>query len=105
MLDAHLVADNGLQLIDEAPNINTNIRVDTYDLDATASYPTGERVFNVSKETTSKEIISIEGVDETTQRMSTINLSAGRVNAVEICCALYGLPTLDQMRDAFLAEM
>jgi hypothetical protein len=28
--------------------------------------------------------------------MGTINLSAGYVNAVEICTTLFGLPTLDQ---------
>ena len=105
MLDAHLVADNGLQLIREAPEVHTNIRVDVADLDVSASYPQGERVFNISKETTSKEIVSIAGIDDELQRMQTINLSAGRVNAVEFCHQMYGLPTLDTMLASFEASL
>jgi hypothetical protein len=56
---------------------------------------------NLSKETTKKEIISVEGVDEHTRRMCTINLSAGHVNALEICTNLLGMPTLDQMLESF----
>lgn len=102
MLDAHLVADNGLCLLREAPMLPTNVRVDVYDLDVAAAYPTNEDVFNVSKETTAKELICIQGIPEEIQRMQTINLSAGRTNATEFAVALYGLPTLDDMLSAFL---
>lgn len=103
MLPSHLVADNGLQIILEHPELRTNIRAHVGDLDVAASYPNGECVFNISKETTSKELLSIEGIDETTQRMGTINLSAGRTNAVEICTTLYSMPTFDMLLDAFQA--
>jgi hypothetical protein len=66
-----------------------------------ASYPTGECVFNISKETTSKELIQIEGIDKETSRMATINLSAGRTNAVEFCTNMFSMPTLDTFLDAF----
>jgi hypothetical protein len=101
MLPSHLVADNGLQIIKENPNIHSNIRIAVGDLDATASYPTGESVFNISKETTVKELISIEGIDETTKRMGTINLSAGHTNAVEIGTTLFKLPTMDKWLEDF----
>ena len=58
-------------------------------------------VLNISKETTSKELIKIEGVAEYTQRMATINFSAGRTNAVEIGCNLFGMPTMDMWLSAF----
>lgn len=70
-------------------------------LDVAASYPKGECVFNVSKETTVKEIIEIEGVDEYTQRMMGINMSAGHTNAVEICCNLFKMPPLKVLLDEF----
>lgn len=105
MLPPHLVADNGLQIIAEHPDLRTNIRVHVGDLDVAASYPNGECVFNISKETTSKELISIEGIDERTQRMATINLSAGRTNAVEFVTQLYGLPTFDVLLEAFEQEI
>lgn len=68
-------------------------------------HPNGGVVFGISKETTKKELTSVEGIDETTKRMCTINLSAGHVNAVEICTNLLGMPSLDQMLEAFNKEI
>lgn len=104
MLPSHLVADNGLQIIQEHPDLRTNIRIHVGDLDVAASYPNGEVVFNISKETTSKELLSVEGVDMITQRMATINLSGGRTNSVEFCTAIYGLPNFDTLLNAFEAK-
>jgi predicted ATP-grasp superfamily ATP-dependent carboligase len=73
-------------------------------LDVRASYPTTEQVMNVSKETTSKEIISIQGIEENIQRNQTINWAAGRSNAAEIANQLFSLPTLDEMLAAFVAH-
>lgn len=104
MLPAHLVADNGLKLIEEYPDMRTNIRRSQGDLDVAASYPNGGAVFNISKETTAKEIISIAGVDEYTQRMQGINLCGGHTNAVEFCCNIFKMPTLLEMLHAFEQE-
>ncbi len=100
-LPAHLVMDNGLCAIDGNSIMRTNIRPHTADLDVAGSYPNGECVFNISKETTHREIIRIVGVPLTFQRRQGINLSAGHVNAVEFCCELYDLPTLEEMLKAF----
>jgi hypothetical protein len=100
-LPAHLVAENGLCLIEEAPRLRTSIRAHSADLDALSSYPTGEETFNISKETTSRELCQIAGVSEHTRRMQGINLSGGATNAIEVACGLFGLPTLDQWLDAF----
>lgn len=100
-LPAHLVADNGLKLIMEYPELRTNIRVHVADLDVSASYPNGEVVFNVGKATTRKELCSIDGVPEQLQRAQGINLSAGHTNAVEFCVDLYKLPQLDTWLEAF----
>jgi hypothetical protein len=100
-LPAHLVVDNGLRIIKGMPWMRTNIRAHVGDLDVSASYPNGGAVCNISKETTHKEIISIKGVEESVMRMEGINLSGGHTNAMEICTALFGMPTLDEMLDAF----
>jgi hypothetical protein len=97
MLPSHLVVDNGLRIIEENPEQSTNIRIWTADLDVSAAYPTNGQVLNVSKETTSKELISIDGIDEHTKRMMTINFSGGRTNAVEFATVMYRLPTLPQL--------
>lgn len=106
-LPAHLVLDNGLNLILENPWMKTNIRVHVADLDVSASYPNGGVVFNISKETTSKELISVAGIDDSIVRMQGINLSGGPTNAVEFCTQMYGLPTLEQALghfQSYLAE-
>lgn len=100
-LPAHLVAHNGLKCIEEDPNLRTNIRVHVADLDVSASYPNGGSVFNISKQTTFRELCKIEGVSEIQQRMQGINLSSGHVNAVEICCGLFGMPDMPTMLGAF----
>lgn len=70
-------------------------------LDVSASYPNGEAVFNVSKETTARELLEIEGVDESVRRKQGINLSAGATNAVEFCTEMFGLPTFEQLFVAY----
>ena len=104
MLQSYLVEDNGIKCVLENQQLRTNIRIGAVDLDVEGSYPNGGVALNISKETTSKEVISVEGVDETTRRMCTINLSAGHVNSLEICNKLFGMPTLDAMLDAFVSE-
>lgn len=103
-LPAHLVADNGLRLIKEMPDLRTNIRGQVADLDVSASYPNAGSVFNVAKGTTRRELCSIEGVTEETRRMQGINLSGGRTNAVEVCVGLFNLPEMDQWLEAFEQE-
>lgn len=73
-------------------------------LDVAASYPIGELCFNIGKATTKRELIRVEGVDETTMRMMTINFSGGASNAVEICTKLFNMPPMDEMLDAFMEE-
>lgn len=104
-LPAHLVADNGLRVILENTYQSTNIRAHVGDLDVSASYPNGGSVFNISKETTHRELIEIKGVSEYKQRMQGVNLSAGHTNAVEIACDLFGLPSMEQLLGAFEVEI
>lgn len=101
MLPAHLVDDNGLKLILEYPELASNIRIHIGDLDVSASYPNGESVFNISKETTKKELISIDGVSESVRRMQGINLSGGATNAVEFCTGMFKVPQMTQWLEAY----
>jgi hypothetical protein len=97
-----LVTDSGLQVIKQHPTMRTNIRGHVGDLGVSASYPNGGCVFNISRETTKKELVKIVGVSEEQQRMQGINLSGGHTNAVEWCTGLLGLPQMDQMLATYL---
>lgn len=100
-LAAHLVHDNGMQIVEHAPWLKTNYRSHTGDLDVTAAYPTNQKVGNISKETTHRELCSIEGIPEIIKRLEGINLSGGHTNSVEIATELFGLPTFDVLLEGF----
>lgn len=105
MLQSHQIMDNGLCIVKENLNLRTNVRIHVGDLDVAASYPNGGIVFNISKETTVKELVEIVGINKFVTRMATINLSAGPVNAVEICNNIFNMPTHDQWLEAFNKEL
>ena len=73
-------------------------------LDVSASYPNNGAVFNISKATTMKELCVIRDIPEELRRTQGLNLSGGRVNAVEFCTTLLNLPMLPELLDEYLAE-
>jgi hypothetical protein len=70
-------------------------------LDIEGAYPTNELVLNVSKETTTKELVSIEGIAEDIVRMQTINFSGGATNAAEFCQVMYNFPSFPDLLTHF----
>lgn len=100
-LAASLITQQGLPIIEESQNIPTTVYVAVGDLDVSASYPNGELCFNISKETTSKEIIQVEGIDEETTRVQNMLLSTGHVDAVEWCTNMLGFPQLQDVIKAY----
>lgn len=52
---------------------------------------------NVSRETTVKEIVDIQGMSKHDQKMNGINLSGGHTNAVEFCTSMFNFPQLTKM--------
>ncbi len=103
MLPSQNVTDSGLKIIEENDKLSTNIRAHCGDLDATASYPTGMVVFNVSKETTSKELVSINNKSVNTHKvkMQIINFSGCTTNALEFCTEMFNLPHPEKWLEDF----
>ena len=100
-LPAELIELNGLKIIEEDPNLSSNLRLAVGDLDVKAAYPHGGIVFNISRSTTHKELIKIENVSEEERRRQGLNLSAGPTNAVEVVTGLFGLPDMNTLLKAF----
>lgn len=100
-LPSHLVHSDGLRCLAELPEVVTNIRIHVADLDIEGTYPNGQVLFNISRETTSRELCQIEGKGLEFQRGFGINLTGGFVNAVELVCEAYGAPNFDQMLLSF----
>lgn len=105
-LPSHLILEeDGVQLVEETPGVHSLARTEVADLDVTATYPTEQIAANISKETTTKELISIDGIDDKDRRAIGINFSGGSNNAIEICVALYKAPTPNQLLEAFQSEL
>lgn len=87
----------GLPFIQEDPTIKTGIRAFVYDSDAVSSYPSDTSVGNVSKSTTKRELIRIEGIDEDIFRMNNLNLVLGQTNAIEYAVEMFGMPKPEEL--------
>ena len=98
-LPAHLTTTNGLPIIEEDPQMRPNIRGYNFDSDCSSAYPSATIGCNVSKETTRKELSSVEGIDEQVFRLNGINLVYGPINAIEYCTEMFNFPTLHELDD------
>lgn len=91
---------SGLPLIEEDDHIATNIRGYVADLDASAAYPTGILIANVSKENTLRELCDIKGIEEEVFRLQNLNFVTGKVNAIEYVETMFngaGLTDIENM--------
>jgi len=96
-LEPHLTIDNGLHIFEDFKGLQSNFYVHAADLDIVSSYPTTQYTFNISRNTTKKEIIEIDGISEEVKRTQGLNLSGGKTNAIEFTCNIFGLPTLTEL--------
>lgn len=103
-LGSYLIDENGIPMISDLQSLISMIRTHLADLDVEGTYPTLEAILNISKETTHMELAGIAGMAEHDRRMVGINLTGGKSNAVEICCAVYGAPSPSELLAAYRAK-
>ena len=46
----------------------------------------------MSKDTTSKQVLEIEGIEKDVFKLQNINLMFGKVNAIEYCTTMFNFP-------------
>ena len=94
-----LNSEYGRKCILEDEKIETNIRECVSDSDQTAGYPSNTSAANVSKETTTREVVDIIGVPSEVFRIENINLTMGPVSQLQYCQTMLNFPTLKQIED------
>lgn len=99
-LPAHMTT-LGLPLIKEDPNIRTSVRLFVFDSDEVSAYPSATIVLNVSKGTTLREIISIDGIDESVFRIQNLNFLLGSSNSLEYVTNMFSAPKPYELLDEF----
>lgn len=102
-MKAHLIKKSNFNFFsDISGGLDHSIHIDVADEDIAASYPNGTAVFNISRETTTKELVSIDQLDfEDVIRHETINLSGGVTNAVAFVERMFSAPSLFEIDEAF----
>jgi hypothetical protein len=100
-LPTHLVENNGIRMLKELPDVRSMVRKGVSDADITSTYPNGEIIMNLSKETTMMELGRIKGVEKDRQRLIGINLTGGPANAIEILTEVTGAPNPIQMLELY----
>lgn len=104
-LPSHLrTSDEGINIIEELPDVSSEIYCHVSDVDIVSSYPTLQYLLNMSKETTYRELCRTRGVSELDQRLSGVNLLGGPVNAYEVARKMFKAPTFDALLEAFEEE-
>lgn len=77
-------------------DLKTGIYMYVADIDLSSAYPSNEQASNASKETTKRELISIEGIPEQVFRMENMNITTfPNSNSLQYCSTMHNFPTLD----------
>ena len=94
ILDSSYLKDNRNDILAENEQLTTNVNAHIFDMDAISSYPSNTTAANVSKDTTSREILKVENMDFEDLRKENINLFFGEVNSSNYCENVLWMPSL-----------
>lgn len=103
-LAADLEKDMGVSLLEEFPGLPSSAVCHSMDSDLASCYPMGDLIANAGKTTTRIEVCCVVGEDETRTRAAGINLTGGRVNALEICTLMFNYPSPEEVLEAALMD-
>ena len=97
LLPQNLLLSQGLKILEDYPDVVTNVRGLSFDMDAESSYPSCTLTANVSKETTVNELIRVDGLTEEVFREQNLSVCLGNSNMLEYFNVVFNLPPLDQL--------
>lgn len=103
LLPQNLLLNQGLKVIEEYPEVITNLRGLTCDMDMISSYPSCTTIANVSKETCFNELIRVDGMSEEDFREQNLSICLGNVNLLEYFNVVFDLPEIADLDiDAYM---
>lgn len=92
-LPAHMVHHTmGKRILVEDSEVYTKIVKLVLDIDVKSSYPSTGKWCNLGRDTIYRVACSIHGIDFEQQRRAGLNISSGRVNAIDIGCTIFNMP-------------
>lgn len=103
LLPQNQLMNEGLKILEDFPEVVTNARGMTWDVDATAAYPTCTMIGNVSKRTCVNEVINIEGILPDVFKEQNLSVCLGATNMLDYGSTMLGLLSMDQV-DSYLED-
>jgi hypothetical protein len=103
-LASYMAGQHGIKCVKDLPDYSTLIYCHVADLDIVSTYPNVSQILNISRETTVIEFSYMQGIPEKWRREVGVNLTAPKVNSVEILQKIMGAPTMDDLLVAFLKD-
>jgi len=76
---------------------NSNVWFHNYDFDQKSGYPSDSVAVNLSKTTTKKELINVEGIDKQTFKKNNINLLFGPINSPQYAVEMLNAPSIHEV--------
>lgn len=104
-LPSYMAGQHGIKCVKDLPDYNTLIYVHVADLDIVSTYPNVSQILNISRETTVMEFSAMQGISEHYRREAGVNLTAGKVNSVELTQKIMGAPRMDDMLLSFMEHI
>jgi hypothetical protein len=101
VLASELEYNIGCSLINEYPNLHTNITTHSFDIDVRSAYPESEICLNVGKSTRAYELCGITGLNTEETRTFGINLTNVKTNCLSLAHTAFGFPKLDDLLKEF----
>lgn len=91
------VSNKEYDYLSDAKDITNNIRMFVADSDQSSGYPSDTLAANVSKDTTMRELLSVEGLEKEEFKLNNINLMFGKVNHIDYVSRMMKFPTLREL--------
>jgi len=103
-LPSYMASPTGIKCVKDYPDYKTMVFVHVSDLDVVSTYPNVSQLLNISRKTCVFEFSRMKGISEHHRREVGVNLTGGRVNAVEIGQKILGMPEMDELVSEFCHE-
>lgn len=105
VLPAYTIEDSGVSIISDWSGLRSLVYFHVSDSDISSTYPAVQAALNISKSTTTREVVKVEGLNEVTKRRFFVDLTTGIANSAEICHIGLNMGTMDDVLDLFNEEM
>ena len=100
-LPSFIIEDSKVKVMKDWRHANSLVYFNVSDLDITSTYPAVQVALNISKPTTVREVVKIEGLEEREKRRMFVDMVTGISSAVEVCNIGFGLPALDELLEIY----